>query len=370
MGCVDGEGLEMMKEDRMRVLMVGPDRSVHGGISGVVNNYFDAGLDRMIELCYIGTMVEGTKFAKLLQAVKAYLHFLVKLSKYDIVHVNMASDSSYYRKSFFIRTAKACHKKVVIHQHGGNFPEFYEKELGDKGRERVKTVLSMGDAFLVLGTAWKDFFGTIIERDRITVLPDAIRIPKREEKQYGRHKILYLGRLCKTKGIGELLTVMPRLRERYPDVRLYLAGIWEDKELEAQAEALKEYVTDLGWIGGAEKQRYLRECDIFVMPSYFEGQSVAILEAMTNSCGIVASKTGGIPDMIIEGETGIFAEPGDTKTLEEGLLKLLADPELCRTLGENARRKAEAEFSIDTNMKQLLAIYEAISYKEPHYEKR
>ena len=369
MGCVDGEGLEMMKEDRMRVLMVGPDRSVHGGISGVVNNYFDAGLDRMIELCYIGTMVEGTKLAKLLQAVKAYLHFLVKLSKYDIVHVNMASDSSYYRKSVFIRTAKACHKKVVIHQHGGNFPEFYEKELSHKGRERVKTVLSMGDAFLVLGTAWKDFFGTIIERDRITVLPDAIRIPKREEKQYGRHKILYLGRLCKTKGIGELLTVMPKLREQYPDVRLYLAGIWEDKELQEQAEALKEYVTDLGWISGAEKQRYLRECDIFVMPSYFEGQSVSILEAMANACGIAASKTGGIPDMIIEGETGIFVVPGDTKTLEAGLLKLLADPELCRTLGENARRKAEAEFSIDNNMKQLLAIYETISCREPHYEK-
>lgn len=360
----------MMEKDRLRVLMVGPDRSVHGGISGVVNNYFDAGLDRMIDLCYIGTMVEGTKLTKLLQAVKAYLHFLAKLPKYDIVHVNMASDSSYYRKSVFIRTAKTCHKKVVIHQHGGNFPEFYEKELSAGSRMRVKKVLSMGDAFLVLGTAWKDFFGNIIDRDTITVLPDAIRIPEREEKQYGSHKILYLGRLCKAKGIGELLTVMPRLRELYPDVRLYLAGIWEDRELKERAEALQEYVTDLGWIGGADKQRYLRECDLFVMPSYFEGQSVSILEAMAYACGIVASKTGGIPDMIIEGETGIFAEPKDTKTLETGLLKLLADSDLCRVLGENARRKAETEFSIDNNMKQLLAIYEAISCREPHYEKR
>lgn len=370
MGCVGGEGLEMMKEDRKKVLMVGPDRSVHGGISGVVNNYFDVGLDRMIDLCYVGTMVEGTKFTKLLQAMKAYLRFLIKLPKYDIVHVNMASDSSYYRKSFFIRTAKACHKKVVIHQHGGNFPEFYEKELSDRGRERVKKVLSMGDVFLVLGTAWKDFFGTIIGRDRITVLPNAIRISECEEKQYGRHKILYLGRLCNAKGIGELLTVMPRIREQYPDVRLYLAGIWEDKELQEQAEALQEYVTDLGWISGEEKQRYLKECDIFVLPSYFEGQPVSVLEAMANACGIVASRTGGIPDMIIDGETGLYAMPRDTKTLEESLIKLLADPALCRTLGENARRKAEAEFSIDNNMKQLLAIYEAISCREPHYEKR
>lgn len=357
-----------MGNDRLKVLMIGPDRSVHGGISGVVNNYFDAGLDRMIDLCYIGTMVEGTKFTKLLQAVKAYACFLTKLTKYDIVHVNMASDSSYLRKSVFIRTAKACRKKLLIHQHGGNFPAFYEKELGDRGRHQVKRVLSMGDAFVVLGTAWKDFFGAIIGRDRITILPNAIRIPEREDKKYGVHKILYMGRLCKDKGIGELLAVMPELKEQYPDVHLYLAGIWEDQELRSQAVSLKECVTDLGWIGGAKKQQYLRECDIFVLPSYFEGQPVSVLEAMANACGIVATKTGSIPDMIVEGETGLFAVPKDTKTLEESLSKLLADPGLCRTLGENARKKAKAEFSIDNNIKQLLAVYESISCREPHHE--
>ena len=369
MGRADGEGLKMMTEDRMKVLMVGPDRSVHGGISGVVNNYYDAGLNRMIDLCYIGTMVEGTKFTKLLQAVKAYLRFLIKLPKYDIVHVNMASDSSYYRKSVFIRTAKTCRKKVVIHQHGGNFPEFYEKELSDRGRERVREILSMGDAFLVLGTAWLDFFGAMIGRERITVLPNALLIPKREEKRYGVHKILYLGRLCKAKGIGELLTVMPKLKDSCPDVRLYLAGIWEDRELEDQAKTLQECVTDLGWISGEEKQRYLKECDIFVLPSYFEGQPVSVLEAMAYSCGIVTTQTGSIPDMITENETGLFVKSGDTKTLEKGLGELLEDPELIRRLGENARRKVESEFSIDNNLKQLLSVYETLGCKEPHHEK-
>lgn len=359
-----------MGNDRLKVLMIGPDRSVHGGISAVVNNYYDAGLDRMIDLCYIGTMVEGSKWIKLLQAAKAYVCFLIKVSKYDIVHVNMASDSSYYRKSVFIRTAKAWRKKVVIHQHGGNFPEFYAKELSDRGRQRVQKVLSMGDAFLVLGTAWKEFFATIIDREQITVLPNAVPIPEREEKQYGVHKILFLGRLCKEKGIGELLEVMPRLKAQYPDVCLYLAGIWEDRELKSRAEQLKDYVVDLGWIGGVEKQRYLRDCDIFVLPSYFEGQPVSVLEAMAYACSIVTTKTGCIPDMITEGDTGLYVSPKDTKTLEENLSKLLADPELCRMIGDNARRKVEAEFSIDNNMKQLLAVYESISCRESHHEKQ
>lgn len=357
----------MMAGKKYRVLMVGPDRSVHGGISGVVNNYYEAGFDRMVDLRYIGTMKEGSRAAKLLQAGKAYVRFLAALPHCDIVHVNMASDASYYRKSVFIVTACAAGKKTVIHQHGGNFPEFYEKELSEKGRRRVKRVLSMGDAFLVLGTAWKDFFGGIIGRERITVLPNAICIPQRKEKNYGAHKILYLGRLCEAKGIGELLAVMPALRERYPDVRLYLAGIWEDRKLREQAAALKEYVTDLGWLDRAGKEKYLCECDIFVIPSYFEGQPVSILEAMAYSCGIVASRVGGIPDMITEGETGLLVAPRSRKELEESLSRLLADPALCRSLGENASRKAETAYSIEQNMERLLAVYASISSRESEH---
>ena len=52
-------------DDRIKVLMVGPDRSVHGGISGVVNNYYDAGINEKVDLNYIGTMVEGSKLRKL-----------------------------------------------------------------------------------------------------------------------------------------------------------------------------------------------------------------------------------------------------------------------------------------------------------------
>lgn len=349
-----------MATDRCKVLMIGPDRSVHGGISGVVNNYYEAGLDRRIDLCYIGTMVEGSAVKKLLQAVKAFFCFLVKLPHYRIVHANMASDTSFYRKSFFVLTAKLFRKKIVIHQHGGNFPEFYEKEISSIGRNYVKKVLSKGDAFLVLGTAWKDFFGEIIGRDRITVLPDAVTLPAPYQKQYGAHKLLFLGRLCREKGIGELLSVMPGLQRQFPDVKLYLGGIWEDASLKERMLSIEDCVIDLGWVSGSEKQRILRECDILVMPSYFEGQSVSILEAMANACGIVASDTGGIPDMIVDGQTGLLVPPKDAKALEEKLLTLLADPDLCRRLGENAGKKAAAEYSMEQNINRLLAVYEAI----------
>ena len=72
----------MSRQNKIRVLMVGPDRSVHGGISGVVNNYYEVGLDQRIDLCYIGTMVEGSKIRKLVQAVKAFFQFFYTFSRF------------------------------------------------------------------------------------------------------------------------------------------------------------------------------------------------------------------------------------------------------------------------------------------------
>ena len=99
---------------KIRVLMLGADRTVHGGVSAVVNNYYRAGLDQQVQLHYIGTMVDGSKLRKLVQAAWAYVRFLLKLPRTQIVHVHMAADASYYRKSLFIHAAVFFHKKLMF----------------------------------------------------------------------------------------------------------------------------------------------------------------------------------------------------------------------------------------------------------------
>ncbi len=344
----------------MRVLMIGPDRSVHGGISGVVNNYYEAGLDQLVDLYYIGTMKEGSKLYKLLVAVKALCLFICKLHSYDIVHVNVASDASYYRKSIFIKLAKQFHKKIVIHQHGGDFEGFYTSQLDDKGRQKVQKILSMGDAFIALSPIAQAFFATIIDEEKIYLLPNAILLPKEMNKTYGQHQLLFLGRICKTKGIGELLEVIPDLMQQYPDLKLYLAGIWEDENLRKQAEAYPEHIIWTGWITGEEKEQYLRQCDIFVLPTYFEGQPVSVLEAMAYGCACVVSNTGGIPQMVETNQTGILVEPRNKESLKEGLLQALQNVDLCKQLGTKARLKIEECFSLERSLQELIAIYRRI----------
>ena len=307
----------MMKKPK--VLMIGPARSVHGGISGVVNNYYDAGLHEKIDLCYIGTMVEGSKLRKLWQAFWALCLFACKLPVYEIVHVNVASDASFVRKSFFIRLAKFFGKKIVIHQHGGDFEDYYG-QLSDKEKRRVKRILSMGDAFLALSPILEEFFGKVIDDStKIILFPNTIKIPVIHEKQYGQQKLLFLGRICREKGISELLSAMNNLKKKYPSCRLYLGGIWEDEAFGRMAEEQSDCVEWIGWVSGENKEKYLQECDIFVLPTYFEGQPVSVLEAMAYSCAVVASRVGGIPQMIDNGQSGILVEPKNTDDLEKAL---------------------------------------------------
>lgn len=343
----------------MKVLMIGPARSVHGGVSAVVNNYYGAGLDQKISLRYIGTMVDGSKPRKLLQAMSAWVRFLFFLPGCQLVHVNMASDSSYYRKSVFIRTAHAFQKKIVLHQHGGDFETFYAG-LSEGSKRRVRRVLGMAEVMLVLAPSWKRFFGTLVGEEKVIVLPDAIPIPPPVQKRYGQRRILFLGRLCREKGILELLDAVSILQKEFPDLKLYLGGIWEDVALQQKAAALGETVQWLGWVSGEEKRNYLAECDLFVMPSWFEGQSVALLEAMASACAVVASDTGGIPLMVQDGQNGILVAPRDRDSLIRGMRRVLADAPLAERLGRNARRTAAESYGLEENIKRLLSIYEEV----------
>lgn len=346
--------------EKIKVLMIGPARSVNGGISGVVNNYYSAGLDNQIDLTYIGTMEDGSKVHKLLVAAKALLKYVTVVSKCDIVHVNMASDVSIYRKMIFIQIAALYKKKIIIHQHGGHIEEFYYEKCNDSQRKRIQNVLNKAHKMLVIAPYLKDIFANIIEEEKITIFPDAIKIPPVCEKDYSAQKILFLGRLCKEKGIGELIDAVAELRKSYPELQLYLGGSWVDEDLKEKVDSYSEWIHQLGWINKEKKEKYLKECNIFALPSYFEGQSVALLEGMVYGCACVASDVGGIPQMLIHEKTGLLVPVKDTKGIKDAIGKLLADSVLQSTYGEAARQKIEKEFNLDTNVKELVEIYHNI----------
>lgn len=346
-------------DNKLRVLMIGPDRSVHGGISAMVNSYYQVGLDKEVNLKYIGTMKESSKARKLGVAVLAYFRFLASLSECDIVHVNVASDKSFIRKSFFIKAAKRHGKKIVIHQHGGDFKNFYKNQLNDYWKKKVREILNMADVMLVLTDSWREYFGGFIDIDKIQVLPNGV-VYHGDDIGAGPHdmnKVLFLGRICKEKGINELIDAVTELRKDHPDLKLLLGGIYEEPSLKIKVEENQDFIQYLGWVSGNEKDKYLEECGILVQPSYFEGFGISVVEGMQHGCVVVASEVGGIPEIIDDGIDGILVLAKDSKALSNGIRQALDDKELADKLVENAKTKVQSRYSMHDNLKRLVSIY-------------
>ena len=138
---------------------------------------------------------------------------------------------------------------------------------------------------------------------------------------------------------------------------MYLGGIWVDEDLKEKADRHSEWVHQLGWIDSEKKEKYLKECNIFVLPTYFEGMPVSLLEGMAYGCACVATNVGGIPYMVTPQETGVLIPPKDTKALKDALAELLEDVNLQKKCGITGREKINKEYNLDNSIKELVQIY-------------
>jgi glycosyltransferase involved in cell wall biosynthesis len=156
-------------------------------------------------------------------------------------------------------------------------------------------------------------------------------------------RILFIGRLTGIKGLDVLLTAMKGL----DNLQLTVAGDGEKRvELETLARSLSVSAAFVGRVRAVERNALLSGCDVAVIPSRVlsggrtEGTPVVCLEALAAGCVVVASRTGGLVDVIVDGENGLLFEPGDHRMLREKMLAALGDNSLRRVLSENARLTA------------------------------
>ncbi len=173
--------------------------------------------------------------------------------------------------------------------------------------------------------------------------------------------LLFLGRLNRDKGIYDLARAFARLSRDSGAVWLALVGP-DEAGVETRFNALcgdaLARVVRVGYTTVPEQ--YMAAADVFVLPSYREGFGSVVIEAA--ACGVpaVASRIYGLTDAVDEGETGLLHPPGDVAALHETLARLCADSGLRASLGEKARIRAGAHFSMACVTAELLAFYEKI----------
>ena len=170
-----------------------------------------------------------------------------------------------------------------------------------------------------------------------------------------RPLLLTVGRLVPRKGIDTVLQALPSIAERCPEVAYVIAGTGPDQSrLEQLAERLgvQEHVRFVGNVDHDRLPLYYSAADLFVMPARedppdVEGFGLVFLEA--NACGtpVIGARSGGIPDAVRDGETGLLVPPDAPDAFTEAALRVLTDPDLAQTLGQQGRHRAVHEASWD-----------------------
>jgi glycosyltransferase involved in cell wall biosynthesis len=167
-----------------------------------------------------------------------------------------------------------------------------------------------------------------------------------------------VARLAPQKGVKEFLHASRLVCDRHPTVRVVLVGggpLWEEaKRLHAEL-ALGDRLLLLGEVPSARE--IMAALDLLVVSSTSEGSSVVAMEAMALSKPVVATSVGGIPEVVLDRDTGLLVPPGDAVALAEAVLGLLADPERARSMGARARARAVEHFDVRTMVARTRDVY-------------
>jgi glycosyltransferase involved in cell wall biosynthesis len=180
-----------------------------------------------------------------------------------------------------------------------------------------------------------------------------------------------VGRLNQVKGQREFLLAADLVARAHPDAVFLLIGIirptspWAPlagyfREVEAltRRPSLRGRVVLTGW--RTDLPRVMASLDILVQPSRRETFGRVLIEAMASQKPVVATRVGGMPEIVVHGETGLIVPPEDPSALAEAILELLQDPARRHAMGEAGRRRVESHFDFAHRLRRIQSIYEDV----------
>lgn len=321
--------------------------------------------------------LEDKSFLNLLTSLSFSLMLACKLfvmrKKYDIVHFHGAS----LPLIICLPLLKLLKKKIVAKVLASGLAT----EAGSlKGRylflgNMMTYILRKTDSFIAISQEIADG----LENDgihpekikKITNFVDTIRFHPVSSEEKHRLKntlsmdenivINFTGRIVERKGIDVLINAFARSKELLTRCILVVIGSGPDEG------RMKNLVLKIGidnnvrFLGHRSKvARHYQASDIFVFPSYAEGMPNSLLEAMACGLPVIASRIGGVVDVVEDGKSGILFEPGNVHELASAMSKLLNDAELRQRLGDEARKRIVGNFSIDKIADEYLKLYKEV----------
>jgi glycosyltransferase involved in cell wall biosynthesis len=209
----------------------------------------------------------------------------------------------------------------------------------------------------------------IADPDRVEVIlygvdPDPEMAPDPELVEFrGEGPLLgFVAGLRDQKGLPTLLDALDLLSARGEAPRFAIVGngpLQDEVDRRAGSGALSATTIVRPFAGRVEP--YLRALDVFVLPSYWEGMPIAVLEAMALGLPVVATAVDGTPEAVLEGRTGMLVAPGDAEALAARLTTLAADADARRRMGQAAREEAHRRFGLERMVDEFERLYRRVA---------
>lgn len=360
-----------MENKIQRVLIVAPSLEVATNVSGLsaVTNF----IIKHNRECKYEHFLQGRSdgesgaFNRVMRIWRNYRVWKRRIEEYVndnfVIHYNYPLDTpSIVRDYFFMRLARRKGIPMVIHIHGGLYlfkeqKPFFIKWILDR-------VFSWDTPFIVLSEKEREEIHRQYGTKNVTVLPNCVEIPSLNENgnenvnEDGIH-ILYLGRIEPNKGMDYLLEAMRMLNEKGQDVTLHFAGIEQGKNgyIGRFQELLGDHFIYEGVVSGDRKSELFRRCQVFVLPSLYEGLPMSLLETMSYGLVPVVTDVGSIGEYVKDGVNGLMIGVRDVVSIVNALERLMMDKKLMREMSTAARQTIVTRLQPTKYVERLNEIY-------------
>ena len=353
------------------VLMLGPSMNYPGGMTAVIRSYRAAAVFERWPVRYISTYAGRRLVAKLAPWAGAVTRVFVRLARRRValIHVHSTVHGSFWRKSVLCALAFAFRVPYVVHLHTSRLEEF-ERGCHSLARRWLRFILREAARVVVLTSHWGGEVRRIEPAARISIVGNPVSVPAALPAMRTRpaRTVLFLNWLLKEKGVLDLVAAIPAVLRAVPDASFVVAG--RGIAGSATPESIGSLASRLGveralrlpgWVDGDDaKGPLLRAADLFVLPSYAEALPVSVLEAMAHGVPVLATRVGGIPDVIAHGVNGFLVDAGEPEALAQAIVALLTDAALRARLREAAYRDVRRRYSVQTVLGELEALYRSL----------
>jgi glycosyltransferase involved in cell wall biosynthesis len=288
---------------------------------------------------------------------------LLRTERIDVLHSHQFGSNLW--ASILVRVAGT--PVLVAHEHNWSFEGQPVRRFCDR-----HMIAPRAGAFLAVSRETRRAMIELegIEPERVRFVPLGIARPPATAGGDVRAELgiddgaPVIGTACtlrSEKALDVLVRAGAALVEDFPDLRVLIAGDGPDRErVEALIRelGLGETVTLLGSRGDIPD--FLRALDVAVCSSDWEGSPLSVMEYMEAELPVVATRVGGIPDMIDSGVEGLLVQPGDPEAIAGGVARLLLDPDEAAEMGRRGRKRRRAEFDLDVTARRIGELYEEL----------